>query len=389
MSRQGVSPVDLHELSRFDLPRVLRDAGRFVGARVPHITDSVAKSSEGGRHDYYSNGDYWWPNPRTADGAPFIRRDGESYPGAFHDHRVAIRSVRRAIAVLSAAHLGTREPRYAREACRYAREFFLDPTTAMTPHLRYAQAIPGICNGRGTGIIDTLHIVEVPVAFLALATAAEPGTEASAEILDTIDGLRGWFSEYLHWMRTSPNGIEERDKLNNHSVAWTVQTAVFSRFVNDHEAITEARLRFSDVHIPGQMAPDGCFPLEIERTKPYSYSLFNLDLLSTIAHVLSDEKTDLWRVATSDGRGLDRAVGFMLPYVVDKQRWPHPPDVDHFDQIPIRQPFLLFAAHGLGDRSLYEVWRDLPAETTDKEIMRNLIYRAPALWFGPICATHG
>ncbi len=386
------TPIDPDEIHRFDLPRVLRDADRFVGAPVPHITDSVAEASEGGAHEYYSNGDYWWPNPETADGLPFVRRDGESYPGAFHDHRIAMRTVRRAVAVLSAAYLGTRDPRYAVEACRFAREFFLDPKTAMRPHLQYAQAVPGVCNGRGTGIIDTLHVVEIPVAFMALASSTESGPGAAADVAadvvagisETFDGLRGWFTQYLNWMRTSPNGIEERDKLNNHAVAWTVQTAVFSRFLDDPEAAAEARSRFTDLHIPDQMADDGSFPLELERTKPYSYSLFNLDLLATIAHVLSDDAGDLWRFSTPDGRGMERAVAFMLRYVVEKSAWPFARDVDHFDEIPIRQPFLVFGALGLRDPSLYDVWRGLPAETPDKEIMRNLMYRAPALWFGPV-----
>ena len=377
--------IDTTNVLRFDLPRVLRDADRFLGERVPHITDFVAEGSDGDRNEYYSNGDYWWPNPDTEDGLPYVRRDGESYPGAFHDHRIAMRTVRRAIAVLSAAYLGTHDPRYAAQLCRFAREFFLDSATAMRPHLQYAQAIPGVCNGRGTGIIDTLHIVEIPVAFMAILSSDETRSTTAAEIRETYDGLRGWFKEYLHWMRTSPNGIEERDMRNNHAVAWTVQTAVFSRFLDDADAAAEARLRFTELHVPDQMAADGSFPLELERTKPYSYSLFNLDLLATIAHVLSDETGDLWSFATRDGRGLARAVQFMLPYVVQKSRWPYPTDIDHFDQIPIRQPFLLFGAIGLRDPSLYDVWRELPAETPDKEIMRNLLYRAPALWLGPIC----
>jgi hypothetical protein len=41
----------------------------------------------------------------------------------------------------------------------------------MNPHLRYAQAIQGRVTGRGVGIIDTLHLVEVARAIEVLGEA--------------------------------------------------------------------------------------------------------------------------------------------------------------------------------------------------------------------------
>lgn len=363
-----------------------RRARAYLGGPVPCITDARAEASEGGSRDFYSQGDYWWPNPDSASGLPFVRRDGESYPGAFHEHRTAMRSVRRAIALLAEHYLRTRESCFAEEACRYAHGFFLDSKTGMMPRLEYAQAIPGITPGRGTGIIDTLHIGEVPVAFMALESSVAGDERASGQVRETAAALREWFSEYLSWMRSSPNGVEERDKANNHAVAWTVQTAIFSRFTSDVVALNEARERTVGTHITDQMAPDGSFPLELERTKPYSYSLFNLDLIATLCHVLSERPSSLWHYATDDGRGPARGVDFMVPYVQDKASWPFGIDVDHWDELPIRQPFLLFGAYGLRRPDLLAVWNELPSETRDKEVMRNLLYRSPALWFGPVCA---
>ncbi len=42
----------------------------------------------------------------------------------------------------------------------------------MNPNLQYAQAIQGRFTGRGTGIIDTLHLVEVARAAVADRLAA-------------------------------------------------------------------------------------------------------------------------------------------------------------------------------------------------------------------------
>ena len=168
-----------------------RRAASYLDAQVPRITDTRAPASEGGPRDFYSQGDYWWPNPDTASGLPYVRRDGESYPDAFVEHRKSMRSVRRAIATLAEEYLRTNDSRFAREACRYAQEFFLDPETGMNPRLEYAQAIPGVTPGRGTGIIDTLHIVEVPVAFMALEIATHDDREASEAVNETARGLRG------------------------------------------------------------------------------------------------------------------------------------------------------------------------------------------------------
>ena len=41
----------------------------------------------------------------------------------------------------------------------------------MAPHLRYAQAIHGRSTGRGIGIIDTIHLVEVARAIEVLEPA--------------------------------------------------------------------------------------------------------------------------------------------------------------------------------------------------------------------------
>jgi len=53
------------------------------------------------------------------------------------------------------------------------------------------------------------------------------------------------------------------------------------------------------------MAIDGSFPLEIERTKPYAYSLFNLDGAATLAHILN-----YWTFELNDGRGMRKASRF-------------------------------------------------------------------------------
>ncbi|WP_199616360.1 alginate lyase family protein [Paenibacillus alkalitolerans] len=149
---------------RIDPLEIIVKANRSLNAPLMSITDHPAKRSAGGKHDYYSNGDYWWPNPDTPDDLPFVRRDGESYPGAFSAHRKALRSMRSHVANLTAGYALTGQRTYAEKAAALLRTFFLDESTRMNPHLLYAQAIPGVCMGRGIGIIDTLHLIDVPAS---------------------------------------------------------------------------------------------------------------------------------------------------------------------------------------------------------------------------------
>jgi hypothetical protein len=131
------------------------------------------------------------------------------------------------------------------------------------------------------------------------------------------------------------------------------------------------------------MAPDGSFPREMQRTKPYGYALFNLEALATAAQLLSTPPEDLWRFETGDGRGLRRAVAFLFPYVRDKRAWPLPRDVMYHDEWPMRQASLLFAGLALGQTEYVEQWKTLPADSTVEEVVRNFFVRQPVLWVLP------
>src|SRR5262249_43364111 len=156
----------------------------------------------------FSEGDYWWPDPENPNG-PYVRRDGLSNPANFVDHRHALIRLSLQMPALAAAWKLTKDKRYASHAAQHLRAWFVDPATLMNPNLHYAQAIKGISTGRGVGIIDTIHLVEVARAIPALA-------ESRALTQSENTDVHKWFADYLHWMTTSRNGIEEREAKNNH-----------------------------------------------------------------------------------------------------------------------------------------------------------------------------
>lgn len=361
------------DVAAIDRERILKAADAAMKLEPVTITTFRAKLSEGGPNDFYSNGDYWWPNPNTTNGLPYVQRDGQTNPGNFIAHRQVVRQLSDAVAALGAACKITGDDRYAKKSAKLLKIFFLDEKTRMNPSLQFAQAIPGVSPGRGTGIIDTLHIIEIPKAIEVMETSPAFPPEV-------LSGLKKWFADYVAWMRTSKNGNDEATAGNNHAVAYWLQVAVFVQFTGDEKNLTECRRRFREVFVPKQMANDGSFPAELKRTKPYGYSIFQLDNLVTLCQVLSTPENDLWNFTLTDGRNIHKAVEFMFPYLADKSTWPRKPDVMAWDGWPVRQPNLLFAGLAFNEQKYLDLWKKLPADPTNEEVRRNIAITQPVLW---------
>lgn len=366
------APRTLADLER---DRVLAAAEAALAEAPVTVTATRAERSAGGPHDFYSEGDYWWPDPENP-GGPYVRRDGLTNPDNFVAHRDAMRRLGRIVPDLASAVVLTGDARYAEAALRHLRAWFVDPATRLNPSLLYAQAISGRVTGRGIGIIDTVHLVEVA---RAVEVMADHGALAEADVAP----VRAWFADYLRWITTHPYGLDERDHGNNHSAAWALQAAAFARLVGDDAVLADVRHRFKTVLVPEQMAADGSFPDELSRTKPYGYSLFVLDMFAATAQAASVPGDDLWTFETPDGRGLARALDYITPFVADKAAWPLAPDVEYWDDWPVRQPALLFGGVRLGRPGVVTLWAAQDPEPTEDEVIRNLPVRRPLLWLSP------
>jgi hypothetical protein len=363
-------------VAKIDRARILRLAAKAMKMKPPAITDEIATNSAGGPHDFFSQADYAWPNPTNKTGLPYIGRDGESNPNVFTYHRMAMRNMKDAVAALAAAYAITGDDKYPRKAAQFIQVFFLDPATRMNPNLQYAQAVLGSSTGEPYGIIDTLHLAELAVAvpFLEKSPAFPP---------DVDNGLKQWFTDYSRWILISKPGVKEMDNANNHSIACFVQLAAFAKYTGDQQLLEMCRDRFKNVLFPNQMTNDGSFPRELKRTKPYGYSIFQADNLSTLCVLLSTPDDDLWKFTLPDGRTPRNAVDFIYPYLVDKQKWladGRGKDVMHWDHWPARQPCLLFAYVEFGDPKYFKLWKKLNADPTDLEIRRNMAITQPLLW---------
>jgi Alginate lyase len=368
----GVAQQSIIDVAAFDRARVLKAANLYLSEQPITITTATSPRSAGGPHDFFSEGDYWWPDPQNPDG-PYIQRDGMSNPNNFVEHRRYLMRLSVQVPALVAAWKLTKDERYAKHATQHLRAWFVDPATRMNPNLQYAQAIHGRFTGRGTGIIDTIHLVEVARAIEALETS-------KALSPSDLKVIKQWFADYVTWMTTSKNGTDERDAKNNHGTCWVMQVAEFARLTGKQELLDYCRNRFKTVLAPNQIAANGSFPEELRRTKPYGYSLFNLEAMAAVCQILSTPGDNLWTFELPDGRGMQKAMEYMAPYIKDKKSWPLKPDVMYDSEWPMRQSSLLFAGKALNRADYIELWKRLPADSNVEEVIRNFFIRQPVLW---------
>lgn len=363
---------DTSTFRNLEAARIQSVAEAMIDAPPRTITADRAERSTGGQHDFYSEGDYWWPVPGDPD-APYEQRDGQTNPDNFVAHRLSMMRLSDHVGSMVSAWRATGEQRYADSALRHLRAWFVEPDTRMAPRLLYAQAIKGRHTGRSIGLIDTLHLVET-------ARGAKLLIEANAIPAEDADAIKAWFDAYAEWMNTHPYGIEERDWYNNHSIAWSLQVAAFADLAGREDLLELVRSKFKTVYLPQMMDERGGFPEELSRTKPYGYSLFVLDLMAGVATIGSSGDEDLWAYTTDDGKSMRRGVEFLLPYVGDKAAWPYRQDIQYWNDWPVRHPFLILGAVNLPACDTLGLAQKLPPSSEVYEVRRNWPIRHPLLW---------
>ena len=359
-------------LNEIERSRELENANLYIKENPKTITSSFCERSTGNNHDFYSEGDYWWPDDKNPNG-PYIRKDGFTNPENFTEHREALIHFSQLSGALASAYVLTNDTKYAKKLAEHLKAWFVNEVTMMNPNLLYAQAIKGVATGRGIGIIDTVHLVEVTKSIQAIQ-------DSSTLSIEEYNSIIQWFTNYLNWITTHEYGIAERDNGNNHSVCWTMQVAAFANLIGDEKTMVFCRNFYKNTLLPNQMEKDGSFPLELKRTKPYGYSLFNLDAMTSICQILSTKNHNLFAYTTSDGKNIELGIKFMFPYIENKSIWKYQHDVMYWDEWPVAQPFLLFGSIAFKNKTWLGTWGTLERFPENEEVIRNLPVRNPLIW---------
>jgi hypothetical protein len=291
-----------------------QDAKKALALKPMSVMDKGVVPPSGDKHDYMSQAPYWWPDPTKPNGRPYIRRDGDRNPEINQiTDRDNLGRLSGAVSTLGLAFHLTGRDAYAAHAARLMRVWFLDPATRMNPHLNFGQGIPGINDGRGIGIIETRDLVPMLDGVLLLGRTAHWAPRDEQE-------LQSWMRAYLKWLIESPYGQDESRNGNNHETWYDVQVAALSLYTGQRDTAKRTIERARE-RIARQIEPDGRQPRELERTRSWDYSEFNVRAFLDLA-VLGDRVgVDLWGYRTADGRSIRQAIDFLVPFAAGERKW--------------------------------------------------------------------
>ena len=303
-------------------PRILKAAAAALRQPPMTITAFPAKLSQGGPNDFYSNGDYWWPDPRKPDGLPYIQHDGQSNPGNFSQHRLAMRTVRdcrgraRPPPTSSPATIATRQG--GRVAPRLLpRSQDADESHSIMPRPSPA-CRPAAATASSTGCTSSRS--RWPSGALEKSKAFPPAMGAD---------LRQWFGELAEWMTTSKNGQEEGRAKNNHAVAFYLQARRLCRLQRRRNAgLAECRRQFKEVFVaeadggrrqlPGGTGPHEALRLLDFPTRQHGHA---------VPGAVGPRRRLCGRSKPRTDASIRKAVAYLYPYLADKSKWTRKPDV--------------------------------------------------------------
>ena len=296
---------------------IVKRATDQLGLPLVTVMDKQLTPPSGDRHDYYAPAPYHWPNPRTADGLPYVLRDGQVNPEANTPKydRVAYFRFGDTVATLAVAYAISGEQRFAARAAEWLRAWCIDPATRMNPKLEYAQCVPGQAKGLPIGLIRAMTILDLARCDRLLTGSAAWSTADHGAFIK-------WLAEFRHWFVDSELGKAEARAVNNHGTWHDAVSASLALYLGDPATAGEVVEQAKATRIARQIAPDGRQPLEMLRTKSWDYAVMNLEALVTLADVGGAVGVDLWRYQTDDGRSIRGALDYLLPYATGEKSWP-------------------------------------------------------------------
>ncbi len=297
--------------------QLIQDADKALKFKPVSVMSKTDLPPSGNKHDYMSLAPYWWPNPKTANGLPYIRKDGEINPEVKnYPDKVVLPKLCSNIYLLSLAYYFSGNEAYANHASQLIKVWFLDEATKMNPNVNYGQAVKGVTDGRAEGLIDTRHFMHVVDAIKLIKTSSS-WTSTDQK------NMYNWVREFSSWMISSEIGKDEMSAPNNHGVWFDAQLMSYAIFLDDKKMINDITERVLN-RMDKEMDDEGSFPLEMARTTSLHYSVFILNAYTTLASQSEQAGLDLWNAKTKSGKSLKLAFDFLMPYLLREKKWTAP-----------------------------------------------------------------
>ncbi|WVQ72326.1 hypothetical protein IAR50_001876 [Cryptococcus sp. DSM 104548] len=360
-----------------DLQDVLNDllvqANKYLDRGPWTVTDNEKSVPNGTIYDYASQAPYWWPNnwnststnstssnsTSSNDTCPYVQRDGVVNPEAAEYTSKADRATMFTSSyTLALAWYYTDNSTYRDHAAEIIKTWFLDESTAMTPHLKHAQIIPCKNDGRAIGILDfSEQYTDVIDAAAILSVEYDSSWSNTTE-----SAFKAWNTDFLEWLTDSDFGQTELAADNNHGTYARLQIAAIAAYVGQTDLATSTASGAKSV-IDSQITSNGSQPLELVRTRSWHYSCFNLIAHARLADVGYNLGVDLWGYEGDDGQSILGAIDFLTPYAVGNETWPY----DELSFVQYAASDLINAAADQGDQTAKSALSSLTYPSTGNQ----------------------
>lgn len=344
--------------------KLLRDADKALLEGPFSVMEKANNPPSGDKHDYMSLAPYFWPDPAKKDGLPYIRKDGQTNPEVkeYKDKDYMPRLCE-LVNQLGLAYYFSDDEKYAAHAAKLLQVWYLNAGTKMNPNLNFGQAIKGVNDGRGAGLIDVRHFMKV-IDAIGLLQGSKAWTATDQR------GMQQWFGDFLRWMQTSKVGKDEMAAKNNHGTYYDALRLAIALFTNNQQAAKEIVSNVTK-RLDSQMDAEGKFPLEMERTIALHYNVFDLHAFYIIAAMAEKTGFDLWNYTSPSGASLKKGFAFLHPYLTKEKEWTGQ-QIKPFEAEE-GYPLLLVSAAKYGCKNCREQFKQLAGNEAEK-LRENLLY---------------
>ncbi len=301
-----------------ELIQLLKEADLLLKIPAPSVLDQK-KSPEGvDPHNYVTYAPYWWPNPNTKNGLPYVRKDGViNKKLRAQGDDIAFTKMANSVYLLGLAYFYTQEEKYSKQAANFITTWFLNPETKMNPNVKHGQIILGKHNlGRRAGINELRFLPHVIDAIPLIQNSKHWSKSKNKK-------LKLWFKEYLKWLIESEHGKKEKLRANNHGTWYDVQIVSIALFTGNQLLACKTLENETVARIESQIANNGMQPLEVARTRSLHYSIYNVRAYFALASMGERLGVDLWNFKNKKGCGIQDALDYLIPFIGKQDQWPH------------------------------------------------------------------
>jgi len=294
----------------------------FLAAQGPwSVVNKTVLPPSGNKQDYMSWAPYFWPNCTGVGNTtelqpsqiwtecPYVYRDGMFNPDRLLVNNTGdFEAMSDAVFYNALAWVLTGSAKYSANAAHFVDTWFIDPDTAQTPNLQYAQIERGP-GGQAmhTGLLDFKQMAKVTSGILILRNGSSPDWTS-----DLNTQMNNWTSNYINWVVHSPTAYGEWTAANNHGSYFYNQLASLYILVGDTtNAINTTQSYFSHQYL-NQIDANGEQPLEAARTHPYHYRCYNLAAMIVNAKIGKFLGLDMWNTTSTKGGNIQKALDLAI-----------------------------------------------------------------------------